>query len=126
MIRPRSPVGSTRSCQIVLSLIRPEALDAFQAIIVGVASAGVLATGFEAATDRRASFAMLESGDARALASVPLLVFTAPFIILRNTVRGRRFERRQVGAVAAATVVAAFWGLACGRIVLDVLAYIGA
>lgn len=106
-------------------LFRPEALDAFQAILLGISAAGVLATGFEAATDSRASFSMLERGDARALASVPLLVFTAPFIILRNTIRGRRYEKRHIGAVAGATVVAAFWGLACGRILLDGLAYLG-
>src|SRR5689334_2702837 len=118
-------LGATGRFLTVLSLIRPEALDAFQAIIVGIAAAGVLATGFEAATDQRASFSMLERGDALALASVPLLVFTAPFIILRNTIRGRRYERRRIGAVAAATVLAALWGLACGRVVLDVLTYLG-
>jgi hypothetical protein len=109
----------------VLSLIRPEALDAFQAILVGITAAGVLATGFEAATDEKASFSLLESGDARAIASVPLLVFTAPFIILRNTIRGRRYERRKISAVAAATVLASFWGLACGRVLLDILAFLG-
>ncbi|MCP8940341.1 hypothetical protein NK718_17580 [Alsobacter sp. SYSU M60028] len=103
-----------------------DTLLAFQALLLGVASAGVLATGFEALTRRPASFALLETGGGQALASVPLIVFTAPFIILRNTLRGRRFERRPLGFVAAATAVACLWSLASGRVIFDlVLALIG-
>ena len=102
----------------------PDSLEAFQALILGLAAAGALATGFEAMTSRRASFELLEVGGPRALASVPLIVFTAPFIILRNTVRGRRFERRPVVFVALATVIAGLWGLACGRVLMDALAYL--
>ncbi|MEJ1938353.1 hypothetical protein WDZ92_49795, partial [Nostoc sp. NIES-2111] len=93
----------------------PGTVDAFQALIVGVCAAGAIATGFEAFTARRAGFELLETGGPAAMASVPLVVFTAPFIILRNTVRGRRFERRPVGVVALATVIACLWGLASGR-----------
>ena len=53
---------------------------------------------------------------------MPLIVFTAPFIILRNTLRGRRFERRPIVFVALATVIACLWGLACGRVLLDLMA----
>ena len=64
-------------------------------------------------------------GGPAAVASVPLIVFSAPFIILRNTVRGRRFERRPVGFVAVATVIACLWALACGRVLLDLLSLLG-
>ena len=60
-----------------------------------------------------------ETGGPFALACVPVLVFSAPFIILRNTLRGRRFERRPMGFVFAATLVACFWSLMSGRLVLD-------
>ena len=110
----------------MLSMIRPEAVDAVLAILTGIAAAGVIATGFEALTARRASFTLLERGDASALASVPLIVFTAPFLILRNTLRGRRFERRPIPFVALATIIACLWGLACGRVLLDLFAYLGA
>jgi hypothetical protein len=104
--------------------IDPGTIESFEAVLVGVCAAGVLATGFEMLTRRRAGFELLESGGPGAVASVPLVVFSAPFIILRNTVRGRRFERRPVGFVAAATVIAGLWGLASGRVILDLLAMV--
>ncbi len=99
--------------------ITPSALEAFGALGLGFAFAGLLASAFELLTDRRASFGLLQTGGMVALASVPVLVFSAPFIILRNTVRGRRFERRPVGFVMLATMIACGWSLMSGRIVLD-------
>ena len=103
----------------------PAALESLETLLFGIAAAGLIASGFEAMTARRASFQLLTLGGPRAVASVPLIVFSAPFIILRNTVRGRRYERRPVGFVALATVIACLWALACGRVLLDVLAYLG-
>ena len=99
--------------------IDPSTLEAFQALGLGLAFAGVLASAFELVTPHRASFSLLQGGRALALASVPVLVFCAPFIILRNTVRGRRFERRPFGFVMLATIIACFWSLLSGRLVLD-------
>ena len=48
-----------------------------------------------------------------------MLAFGAPFIILRNTVRGRRFERRPIPFVMIATIIACGWSLMSGRIALD-------
>ncbi len=98
----------------------PSALESLHALALGFAFAGLLASGFELMTERRASFHLLATGGVAALASVPVVVFSAPFIILRNTVRGRRFERRPVGFVFAATLIACFWSLMSGRFVLDV------
>ena len=106
----------------LLFALDPATLDAFQALVVGVCAAGAIATGFEALTARRAGFELLETGGPSAVASVPLVVFSAPFIILRNTVRGRRFERRPIGFVAVATAIACLWGLASGRVILDLVA----
>ncbi len=103
----------------------PGAIQALQAMAVGICAAGTMATGYEAMTARRAGFELLESGGPGAVASVPLVVMAAPFLILRNTVRGRRFERRRVGFIAAATVVACLWGLASGRVILDLIAMLG-
>ena len=104
--------------------LTPDQIEAFQALLLGLAAAGALATGFEALTSRRAGFELLETGGPQALASVPLVIFSAPFIILRNTVRGRRFERRPVFFIALATIIAGLWGLACGRVLMDALAYL--
>lgn len=100
--------------------ISPSALESLAALGLGFAFAGLLASSFELFTRRRASFGLLEAGGPLALACVPVLVFSAPFIILRNTVRGRRFERRPVGFVFAATLIAGFWSLMSGRVVLDI------
>jgi hypothetical protein len=99
--------------------ISPSALESLAALGLGFAFAGLLASSFELFTQRRASFGLLEAGGPLALASVPVLVFSAPFIILRNTLRGRRFERRPMGFVFAATLIACFWSLMSGRVVLD-------
>jgi hypothetical protein len=99
--------------------ITPTALESFAALGLGFAFAGLLVSAFELFTKRRASFGLLEMGGLLALACVPVLVFSAPFIILRNTVRGRRFERRPAGFVFAATLIACFWSLMSGRLVLD-------
>ena len=100
--------------------VDPSALESLQALALGFAFAGLLASAFELMTERRASFHLLETGGVAALASVPVLVFSAPFIILRNTVRGRRFERRPVHFVMLATIIACLWSLMSGRLVLDV------
>jgi hypothetical protein len=49
------------------------------------------------------------------------VVMTAPFIILRNTIRGRRFERRSILFVWLATVIACLWGMAAGRVMLKMV-----
>jgi hypothetical protein len=92
------------------------------ALILGFVFAGLMASAFELFTERRASFALLQSGGFLALASVPMLVFSAPFIILRNTLRGRRNEGRPIGFVMLATIIAGFWSLCSGSVVLDGLA----
>ena len=99
--------------------ISPSAVESLAALALGFALAGLLASAFELFTRHRASFRLLQGGGVVALACVPLVVFSAPFIILRNTVLGRRLERRPVGFVFAATVIACVWSLMSGRFVLD-------
>jgi hypothetical protein len=100
--------------------VDPSALEALQALGLGFAFAGFLASGFELMTEQKASFHLLESGGLTALASVPVVVFSAPFIIVLNTLRGRRIEQRPFHFVMLATMVACFWSLMSGRLVLDV------
>jgi hypothetical protein len=51
-------------------------------------------------------------------AAIPLLMFTAPYIIMRNTLRGRRLERRRADLVMVATVIAGLWSLLSGTVVV--------
>lgn len=101
--------------------IDPSAIESLKALVLGFAFAGLIASTFELLTADRASFHLLNRGGAAALASVPMLVFGAPFIILRNTVRGRRFEKRPFHFVMIATIIACAWSLVAGRVVLDIV-----
>ena len=100
--------------------IDPAAFENIQTLVVGLAFAGLVATAFEMLTERRASFSLLERGGVAAFVSLPLLAFGAPFIILRNTVRGRRIEGRPFLFVMVATMIACGWSLLSGRLVLDI------
>ena len=101
--------------------IDPGAMEALHALIVGFAFAGMLASAFELFTTRRADFKLLEAGGMTAVASVPVVVFSAPFLILRNTVRGRMIEGRPFPFVVLASMIAALWSMASGRVVLDLV-----
>lgn len=57
----------------------------------------------------------------KTFAAVPFLVFAAPFIIMRNTLRGRQLESRRVEFVMMATVIAGFWSMMSGTFFLMTL-----
>jgi hypothetical protein len=98
-----------------------EQLQSFFALAIGFALAGVLATGYQLATQRPASFRLLQRGPAPAtFAAVPFLAFAAPFIIMRNTIRARQMEGR-FELMLLATVVAGFWSLMSGTLVVSAL-----
>lgn len=110
----------------VFMVIDPSRLDAIGAILTGFAFAGLVASAFEAATRRPATFRLLQTGDVAALASVPVIVFCAPFLILRGLIGRRRHEPRPIAGVFSGTVIACLWSMACGRLVLDATALLGA
>ncbi|MEA2904685.1 MAG: hypothetical protein QOG83_1783 [Alphaproteobacteria bacterium] len=100
-----------------------DSLELFFALAFGFAVAGVLATGYQFATCRAPTFKLLERGPKPStFAAVPFLVFAAPFIIMRNTIRGSRIEGRNFQLVMAATVVAGVWSLMSGTIAMMALA----
>jgi hypothetical protein len=93
----------------------PEALNSLFSICIGFALAGAFASGYQAFAERPAGFGLLQEGmTPRRFAAVPFLVFAAPFIIMRNTLRGVHVERRRVEFVMMATVIAGFWSLMSG------------
>ncbi|RAI43345.1 DUF6949 family protein [Rhodoplanes roseus] len=97
----------------------PESIQSFLALAIGFSFAGLIATGYQMWAQRPASFRLLEQGaSASSFAAVPFLVFAAPFIIMRNTVRGRVIERRRFEFVMIATVIAGLWSLMSGTIVV--------
>ena len=106
--------------------ILPAAVEALQSLFLGFAFAGLLASAFELFTERRADFTLLQTGGLAAIASVPVVVFSAPFLILRNTVRGRQNDGRPVSFLMLAGMTAGIWSLVSGRVVLDLLHLLGA
>ena len=105
----------------------PESIQAFFAMAIGFSFAGFLATGYQFATSRPASFRLIQRGPApAAFAAIPFLVFAAPFIIMRNTIRGCRIEGRGFSVAMAATLIAGGWSLMSGTVVLMALTAFGA
>jgi hypothetical protein len=104
----------------------PESVQSFFALAFGFAVAGLLASIYQLITRSPASFTLLERGPVPStFAAVPFLVFTAPFIIMRNTIRGDRTEGRRFHFVMLATILAGFWSLMSGTVVVMVLHAVG-
>ena len=96
-----------------------EALQSLIVLLIGFSVAGSLATGYQLVTERPLSFHLLNQG-ARPVTflAIPVLTFAAPFVIMRNVMRGRRIERRRIDLVMLATVLAGFWSMLSGTVVV--------
>ncbi len=102
-----------------LAAISPEMIDSFFALAVGFAVAGMCASGYRLFSLHLPSFRQLEVGPVPArFAAIPLLLFAAPYIIMRNTIRGRRIEGRRAEIVMLATIIAGLWSLMSGTVVV--------
>jgi hypothetical protein len=100
----------------------PDALNSLFSLCIGFAVAGALVSGYQAMAKRPAGFGLLGEGVApRTFAAIPFLVFAAPFIIMRNTLRGAKIERRRFEFVLMATVLAGFWSMMSGTFLLMTL-----
>jgi len=103
-----------------------ETLESFLSLALGFAVAGLISAAYQAITARPASFRLLNALDRpAALAAVPFLMFAAPFIIMRNTIRGRRIEGRRFEFVMLATVLAGIWSMMSGTAVVMLLHGLG-
>jgi len=99
-----------------------DALNSLFALLIGFSLAGALVCGYQTLAERPAGFGLLQEGiTPRRFAAVPFLVFAAPFIIMRNTLRGARIERRRFEFVMLATVIAGFWSMMSGTFFLMTL-----
>jgi hypothetical protein len=104
----------------------PEQIQSFLVLALGFATAAALATGYQAVTRRPASFRLLNRGPRpTTFAAVPFLAFAAPFIIMRNTIRGRRIEGRQFQFVMLSTLLAGFWSMMSGTVFVMALQALG-
>jgi len=104
----------------------PDALNSLLSLLLGFALAGALVSGYQAFVRRPAGFALLQQeAVSHSFMAVPFLVFAAPFIIMRNTILGRRLERRRIEFVMMATVLSGFWSLMSGTFVVMTLRAVG-
>lgn len=97
--------------------------------VCGFVVAAVLATGYQLVTNRPARFEMVMGEAATSIAAMALqgllIVWAAPYIIMRNAVRGRLLERRPFGWLIASLGIAALWSLCMGVVVLHFLVVVG-
>lgn len=96
-----------------------ESLQMLLALALGFSVAGLCSSAYQLATSRLPSFSLLSRGPKPAtVAAVPLLMLAAPFLIMRNTVLGRRQEHRRFEFVFLATLIAGFWSLMSGMVLV--------
>jgi uncharacterized protein DUF6949 len=111
---------------LVLALFWSDSARSLLDLAIGFAVAGMLCTGYQVLTMQPPSFRLLQEAERNhALAAVPFLIFAAPYLIVRNTIRGRIVEGRNFGFAAIAALVAGFWSLMSGTVVVMVLQAIG-
>jgi hypothetical protein len=104
---------------VALPAISPETIESFFSLAIGFSVAGLCASGYRLFAKHFPSFRLLEVGPVPArFAAIPLLMFSAPYIIMRNTLRGRRLEGRRTEIVMLATVIAGLWSLMSGTVVV--------
>ena len=100
----------------------PESVQMLFALALGFSVAGMCSSGYRLATSRLPSFSQLSDGPGPAtLAAIPVLVVSAPFLIIRNTILGKRHEGRRFEFVFLATLIAGFWSLMSGLILVMTL-----
>ena len=104
----------------------PDTLQSLLSLVLGFSLAGLLSSAYQVLTEQPPSFRLLQQEHRpAAVASVPFLVFAAPFIIMRNTLRARRIVGRRFEFVMLATILAGFWSLMSGTVVVMALHAIG-
>ena len=96
-----------------------ESVQNLFALALGFAAAGLSCSGYRLVTSRLPSFGLLATGPSMAaIAAVPLLMLSAPFLIMRNTLLGRAQEGRRFEFVFLATMIAGFWSLMSGLVLV--------
>lgn len=103
----------------------PDQLEHLFALPFGFAVAGVIATLYQLVAREPASFGLLHEGPSpSAFAAIPMLVFAAPFIIMRHVVRQGPVHTPGFTGAFVGTVVAGGWSLMSGTFVLMLLSRI--
>jgi hypothetical protein len=106
----------------LVGILSADSVHSLLSLALGFAFAGLLATGYHYFTEQPPSFRLINRGpQAVTLAAVPFLIFAAPFMIMRNTIRAARAEGRSFGFAMLATILAGLWSLMSGTVVVMAL-----
>lgn len=89
------------------------------AATVGFVSAGIIGSFYQLVTTEAPQFRVAESSFLAGFGSVILCCFSAPFIIMRNAIRGRRIEHRPLGWLFASAAISVMWSACTGIILLE-------
>jgi hypothetical protein len=107
---------------VIQATASSDSITSLFALAIGFAVAGLCASGYRLYDTHFPTFRLLQMGPMPSrLVAVPLLMFSAPFLIMRNTLRGRRLERRRVEFVMLATAIAGAWSFMSGTVVVTAL-----
>ena len=100
----------------------PESVHSLFTLAFGFSVAGLLASLYQLVTARPASFQILSTRPQRStIVTLPFVIFVTPFLIMRNTIRGQQIEGGSFGFAMLATMVAGFWSLMSGELVMRMI-----
>ncbi|MCC2110825.1 MAG: hypothetical protein KDJ16_02185 [Hyphomicrobiales bacterium] len=91
------------------------------AAAIGFVSAGIAGSFYQWVTSEAPQFRVTYETFLAGIASILFCCFAAPFIIMRNAIRGRRLEKRPLGWLAASAAIAVTWSLCTGIILLEII-----
>ncbi|PCI86670.1 MAG: hypothetical protein COB24_09065 [Hyphomicrobiales bacterium] len=89
-------------------------------VVTGFVCAGFLNGIYQLLTNKVMSFDLSKESGPIVLVSVIALIFTGPFILVRNSLRAFRIENRHAGWVAASTAISIFWSFVSGMFLLNI------
>ena len=99
----------------------PHTIQMLMSVAIGFAVAGLCCSAYRLVTDRLPSFSLLHRGPRPGtFAALALLLLSAPFLIMRNTLLGGPSQGR-FQFVFFATLIAGFWSLMSGMVVVMTL-----
>lgn len=102
-------------------MVQAELLLTGYIVCAGFVCSGVLGSFIQLWKSEPVGFKVQYNSWINGIFGVLFCVFAGPFIIMRNTVRGRRIERRPLGFVVLASAIAFLWSFCTGLLILHFL-----
>ena len=88
-------------------------------IITGFVCSAVLGSFWQIFRSEPVGFAVTYTTWVAGFMGVFFCVFAGPFIIVRNSIRGRKIEGRPLGWVVAASGIASLWSFCTGLVIIQ-------